>query len=600
MDRSWVLLPMLFAVSLTGAQIASAERALPAKKLIEYGWDVPPPDFVRQHIREMEQRPFDGLIFRMPDGFGQAFTVAKWDEAKFATALEDLRAIQWGSFTDNFIVTWAASTMDWFSDEDWATVRRNVGMMAQAAAAGRCKGLCFDPEPYGNNPWAYSEAAHRNEKSFAQYEAQVRKRGAQFMRAITARKPDAVVHTFFLLSIVRQIAADPDPAKRASLLAHHSYGLLPAFLNGMLDAAGPKVVITDGNENSYYYTEPLSYYTSYHWMRQGALAFVAPENVPKYQSQVQVSQALYVDHVFNLRGPGRWLSAALSPEDRARWFEQNVYYALATADEYVWCYSEKMNWWKSEGIPPGLPEAIASARAKIARGQPLGFDPGPALREAEKKQRAELESRTTHRTARIAPRPAGTPPPVIDGRLDDPSWQAVKPLEAFLPYAGAGGRVQAATRARVTYDDENLYIALECDEPAPAQIRALGSSRDDDQIWMGDSVDIFLSTGEEPSPHLHFILNPKNLHWEDFVGDGLDRQAFDPAWQSAARIGEAAWFAEIALPWKQIGIPAPRPGERRRANLCRKRIPDNEYSCWSQTFEAFTEPENFGAWIFGP
>ena len=30
-----------------------------AKKLIEYGWDVPDTAFVRQHVAEMEKVPFD-------------------------------------------------------------------------------------------------------------------------------------------------------------------------------------------------------------------------------------------------------------------------------------------------------------------------------------------------------------------------------------------------------------------------------------------------------------------------------------------------------------------------------------------------------------
>jgi hypothetical protein len=31
-------------------------------KLIEYGWDVPSPAFVRANIKTMEQRPFDGIV----------------------------------------------------------------------------------------------------------------------------------------------------------------------------------------------------------------------------------------------------------------------------------------------------------------------------------------------------------------------------------------------------------------------------------------------------------------------------------------------------------------------------------------------------------
>ncbi|HIE03634.1 MAG TPA: hypothetical protein EYP61_02620 [Candidatus Latescibacteria bacterium] len=39
----------------------------PGKKLVEYGWDVPSPAFVRRHIRKMERLPFDGIVLRLRD-----------------------------------------------------------------------------------------------------------------------------------------------------------------------------------------------------------------------------------------------------------------------------------------------------------------------------------------------------------------------------------------------------------------------------------------------------------------------------------------------------------------------------------------------------
>ena len=193
----------------------------------------------------------------------------------------------------------------------------------------------------------------------------------------------------------------------------------------------------------------------------------------------------------------------------------------------------------------------------------------------------------------------GSAPPVIDGRLDDAVWQMIEPLDPFVPYVTRGDEaVKAATRVRATYDDENLYLAFECEEPTPDLMRVLGASRDDHRIWMGDTVEVFLSAGDEPAPHAHFILNPGNLQWDARVGDQQDHLGYNPTWRSATRIGEAAWWAEMALPWKEIGIPAPKPGERRRANLCRARRPRREYTCWSQTFERFTEPGNFGTFVF--
>jgi hypothetical protein len=577
---------------------ATAQQFPARKKLIEYGWDVPTPAFVRAHIRDMEQRPFDGLIMRLSN-FGKVFTVEKWDEAQYGAALEDLRNIKWDRFTDNFVIMWSASTMDWFSDDDWAIVTHNVGLVAKAAAAGRCKGVCFDAEPYGANPWLYTEAAHHEQTSFAEYEAQVRKRGAEFMRAISDEMPNAVLHTFFLLSLFPAIANEPDPARRAQELAGHPYGLLPAFVNGLLDAAPPGMAITDGNESSYYYTDSCSYYRAYHWIRQSALALVAPGNVGKYQTQMQVSQALYVDQVFNLRQGITLVSSVLTPEERARWFEQDCYYALATADEYVWCYSERMNWWENRDIPPGLPEAISSARQKIAQHQPLGFDVSSELQAAEKNLEAAMESKLIRRTATIARRPAGVTVPAIDGKLDDAIWQNVQPLEPFVPYVGNPGPVQGSTTVRVTYDDANLYVAFQCDEPQPQGMRILGAARDHSGVWLGDSVDVFISVGESPEPFVHFILNPDNVQWDAYcVDEDHDDLSFNPDWQSATIIGDKAWFVEAALPWAQIGIPVPKPGVTHRANLGRQRIPGDERTTWSQVVRGFVAPAYFGTWTF--
>ncbi len=68
----------------------------------------------------------------------------------------------------------------------------------------------------------------------------------------------------------------------------------------------------------------------------------------------------------------------MTPEERATWFEHNTCWALYTTDEHVWCYSERMNWWKDQ-TPPGLEAAIIIARQKIAEGKPLGFDIEPLV-----------------------------------------------------------------------------------------------------------------------------------------------------------------------------------------------------------------------------
>ena len=43
-------------------------------------------------------------------------------------------------------------------------------------------------------------------------------------------------------------------------------------------------------------------------------------------------------------------------------------------------------------------------------------------------------------------------------------------------------------------------------------------------------------------------------------------------------------------------MKAPEVGAKLKANLCRMRIPDHEETAWSQTFDGFVEPRNFGTW----
>jgi len=93
-------------------------HAEPLQKIVEYGWDVPYPDFVRDNIREMEKQPFDGIIFRTK-GFDHVFDIRSWEADKLKPQLDTLAQIEWGKFEHNFLTLYAANKdgMNWFDDE---------------------------------------------------------------------------------------------------------------------------------------------------------------------------------------------------------------------------------------------------------------------------------------------------------------------------------------------------------------------------------------------------------------------------------------------------------------------------------------------------
>ncbi len=394
---------ILSALFILGAAFPLAAQERPKVKLLEFGWDNPLPEFVRDHIREMEKRPFDGLIFRTKE-YNHAFDTRAWSAAAFQPEMNTLAAIKWGKFTDNFLTLYAANNgkMDWFNDAQWKTIEANMRLFAKAAKAGKCVGVVFDNEPYGNDPWVYTDKFPG--KSYDEVAAQVRKRGARFMTALQSAQPNLKVMHFFQLSYYGDtteethnyrketrwdLLNEPDQKVRAQQLSGRWLSLFYPFFLGMLDAAGPGVTFIDGNEFAYYYDSPDDFYRHYYQMKQSALTMV-PENLRnKHRRQVQAGMAVYYD----LLAADKWgnsfqkfvPSNFMTREERLRYLEHNVFYALSSTDEYVWFYSENLNWWKSVTppdkkfgpdieVPPGVEEAVISARDKHLRGKPLGYD----------------------------------------------------------------------------------------------------------------------------------------------------------------------------------------------------------------------------------
>jgi hypothetical protein len=398
MLRKCVLLTgLVFALSLLLTESLSAQSR-PKKKIVEYGWDVPYPDFVRDNIREMEKRPFEGIIFRTK-GFDHVFDVRPWNKADLQPQLDTLAHIQWQKFTDNFLTLYAANRqkMDWFNDDQWKVITENMKLFSLAVKSAHCVGVCFDPEPYGDNPWAYPGLY--KDKAFDEVADKVRQRGQQCIAALQEHKSELKVLSFFLMALFPNVVDEPDAAVRAQRLQKNSYALLPAFIIGMLEGASPGTILIDGNESAYYHESPLEFYKDYHLIRQRAQTLVPEPLRQKYMANVQAGMALYIDQPLGKRTTPT-TGHYLTPEQQLKFFEHNVYYALTTSDEYIWCYSERMSWWlppekagPDRALPPGIEEALVSARQEFDAGKQLGYDIADMIKAGHEKRR-EAEAKT--------------------------------------------------------------------------------------------------------------------------------------------------------------------------------------------------------------
>jgi hypothetical protein len=346
-----VLIPSLLLAA--GAALVAAEPVdRPRPKLLQIGWDIVDTAFIRQHFAEMEAAaPFDGILFwvkgKRTDGKVASpetgWDAAPWDRASFQGAIDDLKACRFTKFTDNFIrLNCTPGTLAWDDEAGWKALAGKAAILAWICKEAGVKGICFDPESYGEKQYQYKAAKGL---SFAETAALARKRGAEVMRAIAAEHGTLTLMSFWLASLCMDVGETEHPDEA---LATEHYGLWPAFLNGMLDELPPGMTLVDGNENGYY-LEGQQYHTVASHMRGltgPALATVAPENRTKYRAQMQIAFGFYLDMFINPEGD-KYYRGPKPGGTRLDHLRENLAAALDASDQYVWVYGEGCRWWPS-------------------------------------------------------------------------------------------------------------------------------------------------------------------------------------------------------------------------------------------------------------
>jgi len=192
--------------------------------------------------------------------------------------------------------------------------------------------------------------------------------------------------------------------------------------------------------------------------------------------------------------------------------------------------------------------------------------------------------------------------PTIDGDTDDPCWSQCAPIQGFSVLTGTAPS-SYHTKARITHDDEFLYIAVKCDSSEPPQSEQ--TERDHHEIWKDDHIEISLNPTPDDPVYFHFQINSKGAYLDELITGYEPR---DTSWDTDLRIGvssdESRYTVEAAVPFEGIGYrPETDAGEDTLPswglNVCRGTYNATELSCWSRVQGTFYAPERFGSLVFG-
>ncbi len=142
-------------------------------------------------------------------------------------------------------------------------------------------------------------------------------------------------------------------------------------------------------------------------------------------------------------------------------------------------------------------------------------------------------------------------PPLIDGRLDDPVWQRAPLAAGFTQkFPEEAAAPSEATSFRVLYDDEALYVAVDCpQEHTP--VRAVLTRRDRDVE--ADRVSVHIGSRRGEAAAYQFGINAAGVLSDALqFDDNRIAPEWDENWEAVAARTAHGWSAELRIPLRVL------------------------------------------------
>ena len=143
--------------------------------------------------------------------------------------------------------------------------------------------------------------------------------------------------------------------------------------------------------------------------------------------------------------------------------------------------------------------------------------------------------------------------PIIDGLLYAREWEAAVPISDFTQYdPREGSPPTEITEVLVLYDENALYFGFHLEDSEPDRIVAHLTRRD--RSVESDRITIQIDSYHDHQTAFVFVLYASGVQRDGLLlqdGVRFDEQ-WDAVWESAVRITEAGWSAEIRIPFSAL------------------------------------------------
>jgi hypothetical protein len=145
--------------------------------------------------------------------------------------------------------------------------------------------------------------------------------------------------------------------------------------------------------------------------------------------------------------------------------------------------------------------------------------------------------------------------PKIDGKLDDAVWQLAPPSSTFTQhFPNEGAPPSERTTLRVLYDDQAIYIGLDCEQVHSPVVKRL--MRRDTQL-PSDSIWVDIDSRRDGVSAFHFGVNAAGVLSDAIHFNDLDYSSdWDAVWQGRAADTPRGYSVEMRIPFYVLRFEA--------------------------------------------
>ncbi|PID39823.1 MAG: hypothetical protein CSA65_06750 [Proteobacteria bacterium] len=221
------------------------------------------------------------------------------------------------------------------------------------------------------------------------------------------------------------------------------------------------------------------------------------------------------------------------------------------------------------------------------------------------------------RPSRKVPRLVATKsakPVTIDGKLDDPVWAKAQWSPYFVNTL-TGSRVTEQTRAKVAWDEKNLYLAFDVkDNDVWGSLK-----KRDDKLWTQEAIEVFIDANGDGKDYIELQVSPAGVIFDSYLAAYRKN---DNAWNSGLKVKvkvdgtlnkrddkDKGWIVEMALPLadakgkSKAELKPPKLATVWRVNFFRMESPKKRTqvaAAWSPPLVGdFHKLDRFGELVFG-